>query len=149
MEYFNWNHFGMKTHFIINCFQQRYTCKYHDRKTFAFKQLYVFTLHDCLSEKSLQGWMEKLDVFWMLFIKTFSTYSRSQNFLLLNIFNLTTMICTEFTGFLVWVVKGLEKYCWSLKKMRNWFWYSHFSKSSCTVHCNKRALFAIFFFNRG
>ena len=97
--------------------------------TFAFKQLYVFTLHDCLSEKSLQGWMEKLDVFWMLFIKTFSTYSRSQSFLLHNkfltsyafgVFNLTTVIRTscksrieEFAGFLAWVVKGLEKY-WSL-----------------------------------
>ena len=76
--------------------------------TFAFKQLYVFTLHDCLSEKSLQGWMEKLDVFWMLFIKTFSTYSRSQNFLLLNIFNPTTMIWTE----LYWIP------CLSCKRFR-------------------------------
>ena len=81
---------------------------YYDRKTFALKQLYVFTLHDCLSEKSLQGWMEKLDVFWMLFIKTFSTYSPSQNFLLLNIFNLTTMIWTE----LYWIP------CLSCKRFR-------------------------------
>ena len=91
-----------------SCFQQRYTYPYYDRKTFALKQLYVFTLHDCLSEKSLQGWMEKLDVFWMLFIKTFSTYSRSQNFLLLNIFNLTTMIWTE----LYWIP------CLSCKRFR-------------------------------
>ena len=116
----------MKTHFIIKCFQQRYTYPYYDRKTFALKQLYVFTLHDCLSEKSLQGWMEKLDVFWMLFIKTFSTYSRSQNFLLLNIFNLTTMIWTE----LYWIpclsCKRFKKY-WSLERIRNGFWYSQFS----------------------